>query len=692
MVILISLFSISFYVNAQKMAKPTDSLLNNSKKNVPVAINDLTIRIESGILSSPLQFQSYPTEFVRIFIEPSLNVLGLNFNSNFLVSTEDKQLSNGMNMYSISIDRKSVQNKIIELTKSLDYYKQLDSLQDISKKLDLNKSIITSKHQSVTYQKELEIAKLTIEKSENDSTFYRSRKFDVLRSKRVLENYQKETRIVDSISNQIRQLNSSIAVIKNLAENVSKSNDLSYKKVDAFIKKRGNNYIQNKNDSISELSGMNKRIKKLSFLQNFRNIQIMDFNPNYSKLALNGISLRGLDLDWGNGSIYMSTSVGFLNSFKSSNRFIEAKENMITSRVGLGDQNKNYFGVFYMKAKYSDSSTSNQIKRIENDVLGIQLGFSITESHKISIEKLWSSLNTVKGSFVNNENLVNSMANGLNNGSLLITYNGFFSKTNTRVEGNFSSCQPFFYSIGNPFLWRDSRQYFLRIEEKLLKNNLTLVLAGKNTEDNISGLKSSSTKYLEYTLGFSYKIKKVFLKSEYRELKAENSSLGKINTLYLNTNTITWFNKLGSGHNSFVFNHNSILNVLMDQSFFNTQIFTIVNSIFLKGGTTLIINGSYRISTNSNEIVNDSNNSFVSGVNIQAKITKRVIGKMGYQFQKNLNYEIRNGINLGTVFNYSNRFQFSFLSQMQIIQLKGVFHGIQYSGNLNLVIKLFKQK
>lgn len=693
LVLLISLLSVPLCGLAQRFQKIGEDSIHLPKvSKSPISLNSVTIKIEAGIMNEPLQFQSFPNNYSRIFIEPTIAICGIKFNSNMMLSTEDLLMGKNMNMFNFGIDRSSVQAKLLELARKSDYFKRLDSLQGVADNLISSKNVIDGKLQSGSYQHEVEIAKATLAKAESDSLYGASRRYDVQRSKLIVDDHQKTLILWDSISTQLNKISKSINLISNLVNNGIPSNEVTTEGLGNYINTNGKKHLYNNSEIIKRNSQLNRQMKRLSFLQNTRSLQFMDFSPRHSELALQGISIRGLGFEWGNGKVYMGFSSGYLNTFKSNNSFIAPKEWLLSGQAGVGNLDGAYGGLFFMKAHYIDSTRESRSKYLENQIVGIQGGIKIAKSHSIKFEKLWSNTNPVKNEGIIHPNSEKSLISDQKNSSVTVVYVGFIERTNTSIEVNFSSCQPFFFAIGNPFLRQDSRRYDVKIEEKLFRNKLSLMASAKQTHDNISGMKSSATSYKEYVGGFGYRFKKVMIKTESRHVYTDNSAVGRVSTTKILSNTITWYSKLPFCANSLVFNINLFTVDMVNNLNSNFQVYNLVNTVMLSNGATVSLNAAMRHSSKKLERQVDSSNSFSVGLCIQKRFTKRATGKLGFEFQNNLNHEYRNSMNLGVTYSFSNRIQGGTAAQVQFIEYTSLPMQFRISGNINLIIKLLNSK
>jgi hypothetical protein len=397
-------------------------------------------------------------------------------------------------------------------------------------------------------------------------------------------------------------------------------------------------------------------------------------------LVLNGIALRGGLIEFNKSNAYLSVTGGFVNSANWMDNIYQKSNSVISTRMGYGNLDKSYIGFIYLKG-YNNSNTIINYKNRENDVIGIQFVYLLTENHKVQFEKAWSNQ---PNSDINQplSDVMKTSYKDYNNGSSFFTYNGYINKTKTNIEAKFRQDDMFYFSMGNPANRKDSYRLYLSLKQMFLKSKVNAQITYKKDADNVSAAKLGSILIHTYQGNLSYKLKKVTLRTDIQKSQTFNSYLGKqiIEFNIVNVSGVL-SNKIFGKLNTCVL----LLNYIDNRIFLSD---TKIKTFLINATNTTNINNSLSMLAGLNASIRnslDSSSSYRADLGVSVKKAKYSVSiKTSYQEIKsmeartsqlaNINYSVSKNINAFAQIGYDHFF-YNNLQKNDFIslQFRGMF-------------------
>jgi hypothetical protein len=222
-------------------------------------------------------------------------------------------------------------------------------------------------------------------------------------------------------------------------------------------------------------------------------------------LILNGLSINGFNSELNTGIVYASISIGeIINSTFTNSRNMNLKSNLNAYRFGLGDKNRTLVAGTILKSKSNDNfNSTGQILNINNEVLGIEL--------KHTYESLNFQIEFAKSNNRYSESESIGLINLLNNTKRTNAYHANlkydFSSIKLNLLTKISYVDPYFSSVGNPFLIRDVFKYDIALSKAFYKNIIRTNIGYNYLRTNLSNtnILTTSTRILNFRLDIKFK-------------------------------------------------------------------------------------------------------------------------------------------------------------------------------------------
>jgi hypothetical protein len=659
--------------------KPQDST------SLPILkLTGFTSRLEFGYLSNPLPNQESPNYFSRFYFEPEFSLNGIKFSTSIMSSTEDLVQGKNLNYFNLGIDRNSIIDKLVSLAKKSENLKALDSLENSFRFYENLTEQISNKGQSSRFLNDIENARKNLERAKSDSIYALKHKSEVLRAKILLEERQKELRVLDSINVIKKSILLKHQLLKNIIEKGVATN-----KIDAS---RLNTTSLNNSKITDERNKLQKQhqkelnlYQKLSYIKNF---QLLDAYPTYSLLAFNGFLVRGIDFEWNNNRQYFSTTAGLINNQSESKTKLNLNGKHFSGRFGFGNLDENYTGLFFSRTEMPFSNTFNSEQNL-NYLTGIQIGAAKEDKRKVYIERIYSILTNPRYLGQNHlESLFKSIFNNFQNSASVIRYSENFWENKTNLETEFLRVDPFFFAFGNQYLRSDTRRIGISANQYLFRNRLKILAAFNNTRDNLTNYKSNTTQIEELSLGYELKLRKNHLKMRYRDIGTkfgyeENTRKTQITMASISNNQ-----KFRGINNNFIFTINHLNSFGYKTESYKNLMFNVFNLSSFRRGTTVDIGFTFTNEFGGAKETLDSSNTSNWKIGFGFPIYKNCFVKTSYNYWNNRKQQIGQIIQASTNINLkkglSLTFSYSFQSiENKILGTNQPFH----SGRIGLVYK-----
>jgi len=615
--------------------------------------------------SSVLQYQKIPSTYLRTIIDPSIEIKGIKFNSSNIITSEDIINGRKINMFNISFDQKALLERLERVAEKNKTVKKMDSLSKIRNSFQVQCGKLIQKRNNSSYQNDVKKAKEFNEKATSDS-LYAKRKYLKLRErKKVAIDFENEGAQLDSLQIKISRIDQELRVLKVVSEfDLENLNDISNNKtkIDKFpIDKNQSKYTEKK-DSIKNIKtpGVPKLLKNVSSLGFF------DVYPNYSPLIINGVSLRGAQLEIRPKYYYAGIASGYVNTGSWGSNSIGNSNYITTLRAGIRNVNDLYLGLVYLNGTENNKDSLVKNSNPKNQVLGIQFKYILFENHLIEGEKAWSNLYR-QVQIQSLEEVKNTILTSKYNSSFYLKYSGTIQSTGTRLMALYRSDDPFYYSMGSPFNRKDFRKIEGNAEQKLFKNRLTTQVGYKNEADNISGIKISTTNIATKDLSLKYRKKNNNYKVSIRNISTNNSTIGTIADIYNINSVYSTIFKIKGIRNNLVFVYGYLYSNLKTLGQVSSNHYsTLNNTTFL--GSKISINNQLAINIQGQS--KDSSNSYniSSGISFEPYKTFNVTIRYAYTEIESLEQRHIIDNNLNYIFN--QHFSLGINSEYHIIRHK----------------------
>jgi len=627
-----------------------------------ISVQSSSIVYEGRVIGNSYYGQELPAYTQNIIVNPNVNIEGLQFKSSMMLSTDDIFNGRNINQFNISLSKNDYnfrQNKLIDKSKSLTY--KLDSLKnELSSTLNSYHNL-NEKINNEGYENKVKMARQIQEKALLDSNYNKYNTEKIKEANKFLGEYEKGLE-------QKKKYQTKINAVKDKMSKLE------------FIQKYSEENIKNPEELLNKKLFLNKEYSLKSFFTKPRRLEIMDVVPNFSPLVLNGIALRGGLIEFNKSNAYLSVTGGFVNSANWMDNIYQKSNSVISTRMGYGNLDKSYIGFIYLKG-YNNSNTIINYKNRENDVIGIQFVYLLTENHKVQFEKAWSNQ---PNSDINQplSDVMKTSYKDYNNGSSFFTYNGYINKTKTNIEAKFRQDDMFYFSMGNPANRKDSYRLYLSLKQMFLKSKVNAQITYKKDADNVSAAKLGSILIHTYQGNLSYKLKKVTLRTDIQKSQTFNSYLGKqiIEFNIVNVSGVL-SNKIFGKLNTCVL----LLNYIDNRIFLSD---TKIKTFLINATNTTNINNSLSMLAGLNASIRnslDSSSSYRADLGVSVKKAKYSVSiKTSYQEIKsmeartsqlaNINYSVSKNINAFAQIGYDHFF-YNNLQKNDFIslQFRGMF-------------------
>lgn len=299
---------------------------------------------------------------------------------------------------------------------------------------------------------------------------------------------------------------------------------------------------------------------KMKFLSWFPTLEAGNCHPSYSPLTLNGINLKGVNVEFNPGGFYSAFATGKLKRvIQETDPVFQEYERKITfGRIGYGKKDKTQFILSMLHAiDDPESLDPDGIKyRIDPDTLvldvgtfihGVDSGYmfkmpqenyvSSAEFNLVLLKEKLSVKSEIAGSLTtDNQNAFDIIYDKIPE---VISDNLFFNtdtkmdyafairpvlklKT-TQISGGMRRIGPGFRSLGVAYLRSNVTQYDAGITQHFNRKKIRVQAFFKHNIDNVTEWNPRTSKVSNYGVNTTFKIKKaLFLTALYSQYTAES--------------------------------------------------------------------------------------------------------------------------------------------------------------------------
>jgi hypothetical protein len=300
----------------------------------------------------------------------------------------------------------------------------------------------------------------------------------------------------------------------------------------------------------------NKLYEEFRFLSYFPTLEVGNCRPVYSPLILNGVNLRGVNVEFNPGHFYSAFATGRLVRAvrEAAPEYQSYERNLTFGRLGVGKIRQSYFAMSFLHAKddpesiepapywyksdpdtliynaetyiHGYDSSYLYILPKENYVASAELNLSLLKKKLLMTCEIAGSLATA-----------NQNAYGLTfdeipeqfqeilffNSSSRIDYAWVFRSIlklgNTEISGSARRIGPGFVSLGTAYLRTDVNQYEGNFVQFLSRKKVRVQFYYKSSRDNLLEWKSQTTRFINWGINANFRFSKApwftFLYSPY---------------------------------------------------------------------------------------------------------------------------------------------------------------------------------
>lgn len=536
-----------------------------------------TVRSESYATTAQNPLVRSEKMYSRLYLSPTITVLGLPFTSNFFFTTEANNTYKN-NFFSIRFDVEAMRRKAAE---------QVQNQVNEARKLDRLRQVDLQKYGMEQQRYEQELDRLKQQRPDLKEMEEAIRK-------------QTEAKVREQLEQEKQELEEKI---KNLPEEERKKLEAQYQqKKDSMMAayKQGamdslsalkdgkdtavmNRYMRLQS-KIDQVKAKKKEIEDLrqmdsaGLLKDARNVRDPDqirkmaqdklpgkellqsilsidrfgiglVNPQYSEFTLFAASVKGLDIGINKDKYFYDLTLGkttrqFLGPFSGTKPVYDRYIGVV--RLGIGELKGQFIAAEYLYA-FDDKITDPQQPMVKNGVLNVS--GRINFLHKMSLEAN-AAQSTYKESFVKLENIVANPAARVLGPEANMAYQGKLTQTvskNIKLDASIRQTGAGFRTVGNPFLRRNFREAQFNYEQQMLKNRIKLTAFYKEMRDNLSETNIATNRMKGYGLKLSTAFEKypnlMLSYSPYQQGNNHPDSLYRTNNQFAVTTAMLTYKK-----------------------------------------------------------------------------------------------------------------------------------------------------
>ncbi|MDP1623162.1 MAG: hypothetical protein Q8M08_12580 [Bacteroidales bacterium] len=296
------------------------------------------------------------------------------------------------------------------------------------------------------------------------------------------------------------------------AQSLVKSPDLA---------KKGETYVKG--------AGMSKMGR---FLTNFSALEIGKCRPNYSELTLKGIPVSGANIEFTPGLFYVAFAMGEVKrSISPSATTVPSfKQSLIFGKMGVGRKKEShlYFAFLKVEEKVNSLPADVGLDTLHQDTLYLnpRANFILGTEAKLALfKKKFTIEGEVAASMLTRDTQspepdptnsdVPKWVNDIfkPNVSSTVDYAYDVKSTlnlkTTMISLGFKTVGPGYVSLGNPNLVNDKVTWEGRIEQTLVKNQVSLSAYYRQSHDNLVNWKTSATRSIAYGITAGIRLPKL---------------------------------------------------------------------------------------------------------------------------------------------------------------------------------------
>lgn len=501
-------------------------------------------RLTGQLSNNPGLFQQQAPNYLRFQATPSVQIMGIPFQSTVFLSTEQDGLRYDLNTINFQFDRATLLSQLQkEATNRIQQAEWGNIPYDLSEWENLKEDAYQEALQKMPegWEEKLDDKRLEkqlkelkeldrIEQVLKQQAFQQAEaSYNKVMRKYGLDPDHPDQQALDSLKKnhpesfqQIQQAQEKYQQYKKLKAryDMLKQQTKALKKLLALQEQKEKlEMLQKKGDPALLADPKNLRRlglldKQQALLSKVHKLGVGTIFPFHSQLSLNGLSLKGAELAVAPGVFYVEMAGGQVGrsaiAFDSLN-VPENSQKLYAGRFGLGEPQGRHFFVSLLEGreKREEGFTSRDM------VVGLEGQWDFFQE-KIAIKgEIYQSRNN-RG--------LDSLIGMSPARAGQIEARGKWEEASLDAYGRYAKVSPFYYSPGSPFLIRDRERYEIRIRQRLLKGRMNWQAQLKRDQDNLLPIKYARTTVSSASFSCGWRPKKgPYIQAQYAPFFRENN-------------------------------------------------------------------------------------------------------------------------------------------------------------------------
>lgn len=273
--------------------------------------------------------------------------------------------------------------------------------------------------------------------------------------------------------------------------------------------------------------------KKDKFISGIKKLEFGLCYPSYSTFLVSNMPVKGINIqyeknEWITAFTYGTTvntllftpdpvrnllenTKNLYNFFDFNN--VEAGRKIIAAKTGFGSKEKTHFYLGFLYGLGSNSYINNDENyklirgREQNTVIEVDAKYELNKNHSFDLIYGKSSIRDLTFLVEEYNNTIDQLTGDFRSNAAILRYNGYISKTKTKITVSSRIIDPFFRSFGVAYMRSDNLRHELKFEQPY-KSKFKYTMNLRYDEDNLLNLYQYKTRMYTWGNNLQYKISK----------------------------------------------------------------------------------------------------------------------------------------------------------------------------------------
>lgn len=251
-----------------------------------------------------------------------------------------------------------------------------------------------------------------------------------------------------------------------------------------------NSLARRESDFNSLLGKYNILTKKELFFKGIKRLELGTVYPQESSLGINGIVVKGYNIEVNPGKFYVSSFSGRADNYVldtfSRPSSVHYKKAIVSLGVGYGDKNETHVHVFYIYSQERGKAAYDSLNHIfrmpvSNHILMSDIGGLFL--HKLLYIGNEFSFSMINNAYASSEFSLRQQIRGFAQKTYIT---GLIPATNTKFKISLQYVGKNYMTLNTPFLLKDRIILDARLEQQLAKNKISVLANYKYDLDSLS--------------------------------------------------------------------------------------------------------------------------------------------------------------------------------------------------------------